>query len=341
MLRRALAVSCLLLALLALLRPAAAEALTPVRLRLDWVWQAPQAIFTLAYERGYYRDEGLDVKIDRGFGGLDNAAALGSGNYEFLFGDMGNVMLFNNKSPDRKIISVMNIYDAYLGAIITRAGNGITKPKDLEGKTIGAPLTTGGRTMFPAFAAANGIDESKINWQTVGIQLQDPEFARGQFDAIASFSTTSLLNLKQIGVPRDKLTVFNFSDYGVDLYGTGIVTRADYVASNPDTIRRFLRATLRGIKAMLADKPAAIASLQKRDATLNTAIELDRLNLMIEMTLQRPSVEQHGVGYVDPVRLQHNIDTVTEVFHLAPKPTPDQVYDGAFVPPSSDRMLTF
>jgi NitT/TauT family transport system substrate-binding protein len=317
------------------------EELTPIRLRLDWVWQAPQSIWTLANERGYFRDEGLSVTIDRGYGGLENAAALASGNYDFLFGDMNSVILFNAKSPDQKLTSVFVIYDAYLGSVIVRKGSGITKPKDLEGKSIGAPLTTGGRTMFPAFAAANGIDESKVNWQTVSIQLQDQQFVQGQFDGVASFTTTSLLNLKQLGMDRDKVTIFNFCDYGVDLFGSGLIVRSDFVDKKPEVIQKFIRATMRGLKAMMDNKVEAIESLKKRDPLLNIPIEVDRLDLMIEMALKRPSVEKFGVGYVDPARLQRNIDTMTAVFKLPQAAKPDEIYTGKFVLPQSERMLKF
>jgi NitT/TauT family transport system substrate-binding protein len=320
-------------------RTARTDELIPVRMRLDWVWQAPQSIWTLANERGYFRDEGLSVTIDRGYGGMENAAALASGNYDIMFSDINSVILFNAKSPEQKLLAVFVIYDAYLGSVITRAGNGITKPKDLEGKTIGAPLTTGGRTMFPAFAAANGIDETKVNWQTVSIQLQDQQFAQGQFDAVASFTTTSLLNLKQLGVDKDKLTIFNFCDYGVDLFGSGLVVRADFAQNKPEVIEKFTRATLRGMKAMLGNKVEAIESLKKRDPLLDVSIEVDRLNLMIDMALKRPSVEEHGVGYVDPARLQRSIDTVTTVFKIPEVPKPDEVYTNKFVPPQSERML--
>jgi len=319
----------------------AQEKLTPVRLRLDWVWQAPQAIFTLAYERGFYKEEGLDVTIDRGYGGLENAAAIAAGNYEFLFGDQTSIILFNPKNPDRKLISVFTIYDAYLGTVITRTGNGITKPKDLEGKTIGAPLTTGGRTMFPAFAKANGIDQSKVNWQTISIQLQDQQFAQGQFDAVASFVTTSLLNLKELGVPREKLTIFNFADYGVDLYGSGVVTRADYADKNPEVVRKFVRATMRGLKVLMHNREEGIASLKKRDPILNTAIELDRLNLMIEMTLKRPSVEKNGVGLVDPVRVKNSVDTIASVMEVSPLPRVEDIYTDKFIPSAEERKISF
>jgi NitT/TauT family transport system substrate-binding protein len=320
---------------------AQSQELIPVRLRLDWVWQAPQSIWTLANERGYFRDEGLSVTIDRGYGGLENAAALASGNYDIMFSDINTVILFNAKSTDQKLLAVFVIYDAYLGSVITRKGNGIIKPKDLEGKTIGAPLTTGGRTMFPAFAQANGVDDSKINWQTVSIQLQDQQFVQGQFDAVASFTTTSLLNLKQLGMDRDKLTIFNFCDYGVDLFGSGLVVRSDFAQNKPEVIQKFIRATLRGMQAMLDNKVEAIESLKKRDPLLNIQIEVERLNLMIEMALKRPTVETHGVGYVDPARLQHSIDTVATVFKLPQVPKAEEVYTDKFVPSQSERMLKF
>jgi NitT/TauT family transport system substrate-binding protein len=320
--------------------PVYAQKLTPVKLRLDWVWQAPQSIFTIAYERGYYRDEGLDLSIDRGYGGLDNSAALGSGQYDFLFGDMTNVMLFNEKSSIKEI-SVLQIQDAYLGAIIARAGSGIEKPKDLEGKVIGAPLTTGGRVMFPTFAEKNGIDESKITWTTIGIQLQDQQFAQGQFDAIASFSTTSLLNLQELGLTRDKLKIFSFSDYGVDLYGSGILVRREYVDSHPDIVRKFVKATIRGVQAMLQNKEEAIATLRKRDPLLDSKTELDRLNLMIEMTLDRPSVRDNGLGFVDPARVDGSIKTINKVFKLTSTPVASDIYTAQFMPPKEERMLKF
>lgn len=312
-----------------------------VRLRLDWVWQAPQSIWTLADERGYFRDEGLEVTIDRGYGGMENANALASGNYDIMFSDVNSVILFNAKNPEHKLTSVLMIYDAFPGSVITRKGNGIAKPKDLEGRTIGAPVTQGARLMFPAFAQANGIDEAKIKWQTVSIPLQDQQFVRGQYEAIASYATTALLNLKELGVSRDTLTVFNFSDYGVDMFGSGLVVRADYARSKPDVIRKFVRATLRGLRAMLDNKVEAIETLRKRDPLLSIPIEVDRLDLMIDMTLKRPSVEKNGVGYVDPERLQRNIDTVAAAFKIDHPPKREEVYTDRFVPPQSERMMKF
>jgi NitT/TauT family transport system substrate-binding protein len=320
---------------------AQAPALTPVHFRLDWVWQAPQSIWTLAAERGYFKDEGLDVAIDRGFGGPDTIGNVGAGSYEFGFSDINNLVEFDAKNPNQRVISVFVVYDATLSAIITRKGNGIDRPKDLEGRLIGAPTTTAGRTLFPAFAKVNDIDLAKIRWQTIGIQLQDQQFAAGAFDAIASFSTTSLLNLKLLGVERKDLTVFNFFDHGLDLYGSSLLVRPDWAEAHPEIVRKFLRATVKGMNAMLANKADAIASLQKRDPLLDTKVELERLDLMIELALRTPSVAQNGVSHVDPARLDRGLAIVAEAFNVVPAPKAADLFDPRYLPPSADRMLKF
>lgn len=328
---------------LAFIAPAAAAdaPLSPVKLRLDWVWQAQQSVWTLAAERGYFAAEGLDVTIDRGYGGPDTMGSVATGAYEFGFTDINNLVPFNAKTPDRKLICPFVFYDATMASVMTRKGNGINTPKDLEGRVIGAPLTTGGRTLFPAFAKATGIDESKINWQTISIDLQDPQFARGNFDAIAGFVTTSLLNLKALGVQRQDLTLFNFKDYGLDLYGSSLVVRADYAQAHPEIVKKFIRVTIRGVNAVLADKKAAIASLQKRDPLLDTATETDRLDLTIELAVDTPNVRKNGVSAVDPARLDRSIAIIAKAFDVAPVPPASEIFTDAYLPPIQERLLKF
>lgn len=329
------------LALSTLAVAAQAQDLKPVKLRLDWVWQAPQSIFTIAKERGYYADEGLDVTIDRGYGGMDNNAALGSGEYDFLFGDINNVMLFNEMSPDNKEISVLQIYDAYPGSIIVRADSGINEPKDLEGKTIGAPVVTGGRVMFPALAEANDIDESKVIWETVSMQLQDQQFAQGRFDAIAGFTTTSLLNLEALGMKREDLKVIGFTDWGVDLYGAGVVVRQESLTEDPEMVRGFVRATIKGIQDMMLNKEEAIKTLQAYDPLLDMKTEVNRLDVMIDMLLDREAVHENGIGYVEPSRVEGSIDIMMDLMGLETRPDASDVYTMDFLPPQEERMLTF
>ena len=67
---------------------------------------------------------------------------------------------------------------------------GITKPKDLEGRKLGAPTFDGGRQMFPALAKANGLDMNKITWITMDANLRETLLVRGDVDVITGFLTS-------------------------------------------------------------------------------------------------------------------------------------------------------
>jgi NitT/TauT family transport system substrate-binding protein len=94
------------------------------------------------------------------------------------------------------------------------------------------------------------------------------------------------------------------------------------------------------MNAMLADKPAAIASLQKRDPMLDAKIEADRLEMMIAMALRTPTVEKFGVSHVDPARMQRALEIVAGAFSI-PVPRVADIHTDAYLPPPADRMLKF
>src|SRR5260370_33312324 len=85
--------------------------LTPIKFRLDWVWQAPQSIWTLAHERGYFRDEGLEVTIDRGYGGSHTVGSVAACIYEFAFSLINNAILITCKNPTPKVQCVFLVSD--------------------------------------------------------------------------------------------------------------------------------------------------------------------------------------------------------------------------------------
>jgi NitT/TauT family transport system substrate-binding protein len=133
--------------------------------------------------------------------------------------------------------------------------------------------------------------------------------------------------------------LFSFFDHGLDLYGSSLLVRPEFAASHPDTVKKFLAATVRGMQAMLADKDTAISSLLKRDPTMDPKIERERLDLMIQLALQTPSVEQHGASFVDPARMDRGLAIVAQAFNVTPAPKTADVFTDAYLP--ADRKLKF
>src|SRR4029077_1335126 len=167
------AASCLNALALALIA-AAAAAQTPIKFALDWRWEGPAAPFTVALDKGYFKAEGLDVTIDTGSGSVEGINRVASGAYQMSFADINSLIRFRDKPENAPVKAVMMVYDAPAFAIITLKKNGIAKPKDLEGKVLGAPAPDGAYAQWQIFTQANGVDASKVKLENVGLRAREP-----------------------------------------------------------------------------------------------------------------------------------------------------------------------
>lgn len=311
---------------------------TPVRFTLDFAFQGPQGPFLLAQERGYYDQAGLNVRIDRGFGSADAISKIASGAYDMGFGDFNAMLEFNARNPQNRLIAIYMVHDAPAFSVLTLNPD-IRVPKDLEGKTLAAPAGDSGRRLFPLFAEANGIDESKVKFITVDATLREATLARGQADAITGFSFTSLLNLKNVGVAENRIRIMPYSASVRGLYGNAVIARPDFLKKNPAAARAFLAATVRGFQDTLKDPRAAVAAVKKRDALVNETLELERLNLALKNNIVTADARAFGLGQVRRDRLAQSIKLVTRAFELPAGLTPQNVFTDAYLPPLASRRV--
>jgi len=193
--------------------PAVAQ--TKIKFSLDWKFEGPSAPFVVAIDKGYFKAEGLDVTIDSAAGSLEPINRVASGTYDMGFADMNSLIKFRDANPSNAIKAVFMVYNKPAFAIIGRKSRGVTKPKDLEGRKLGAPAPDGAYAQWKIFVQANDIDASKVKIENVGFPVREPMLQNGQVDAITGFSFSSFINLKGMGVPVDDIVVMLMADYGV------------------------------------------------------------------------------------------------------------------------------
>src|SRR5262245_18324622 len=189
----------------------------PVKLSLDWKFEGPAAPFTVALDKGYFGAEGLDVTIDTSPGSLEPITRVASGAYDIGFGDINSLIKFRDANPNTPIKAVFMLYNRPAFSIVARKSRVITGPKDLEGRTLGAPAADGAYAQWNIFVRANNIDASKVTIQNVGFPVREPMLQAGRVDAITGFSFSSFVNLTSMGVPADDIVVMLMADYGVSL----------------------------------------------------------------------------------------------------------------------------
>jgi NitT/TauT family transport system substrate-binding protein len=319
--------------------PASAQAPVPVKFALDWALQGNHAVFSMALDKGHFTREGLAVSMDRGFGSGDTVTKVASGAYDIGYADLNTVIPFNaNPANTNKITGVLLVMDQSLAAVILRKGT-VANPKGLEGKKLAAPEADAGRMLFPAFARAQGIDGSKIVWQTVTPQLRETLLVQKQVDGVTGFISTSVFNIKMAGVPTSDLMVYRYNEYGVDLLGSALIVSQSFAEKNPETVRKFVRASIAGIRDALADPKAGMAQLKQRDPLFNEAIELERFEMVRDLTMLTDNVKRNGLSAVPADRLAKSVETVAQAYNLGGKVNPQDVYTDKFLPPAAGRRI--
>ena len=317
---------------------ASAAAQTAVKFSLDWKFEGPAAPFTVAIDKGYFKAEGLDVTIDTAGGSLEPINRVASGTYDMGIGDINSLIKFRDQNPSAPIKAVFMFYNKPAFSIVGRKSRGVSAPKDLEGKKLGAPPPDGAYAQWPIFVQANGIDASKVTIVSVGFPVREPMLASGEVDAITGFSFSSYINLKDRGVPANDITVLLMADYGVNLYGNTVMVNPKFAAEHPDAVKAFLRALAKGMQETVKNPAASVESVLKRNDVAKKDVELERLMMAIKDNILTDEVKKNGLGAVDPDRLDKSIDQIalTYTFKSA-KPKAGDIFDPSFLPSDADR----
>jgi NitT/TauT family transport system substrate-binding protein len=310
-----------------------------VRFALDWRFEGPAAPYFVAIDKGYYKQEGLNVSIDPGSGSVEGINRVASGAYEVGFADINSLIKYRDNPRNLPVKAVMMVYDTPAFSIVSLKKNGIAKPKDLEGKVLGAPAADGAYAQWPIFVEANKIDRSKVKIENIGFPVREPMLAQGKVDAITGFWFSSYMNLKANGVKDDEIVVLHMRDFGVDLYGNVIIANPDFMRFNPKAAAGFVKATIRGIQDTVKNPEAAIDSMMKRNPIAKRDVELERLKLSLQKNFVTPDVQKNGLGAVDMKRLERSIDQIGLTFQYTNKPKAADIFTAQYLPPKEQRLV--
>jgi ABC-type nitrate/sulfonate/bicarbonate transport system substrate-binding protein len=244
---------------------------------LDWYPNADHAGLFLAQERGYYRNEGLAPDFYTPADPTTVLQTVGAGRDTFGISYQTDVLLA--RAAGVPVVSVLALVQRPLQGIMVLTASGISRPKDLVGKTVGYPGIPSQEAYLATMLADDGAALSDVELVNVGFDLV-PALISGRVDAsLGAFWTHETILAEQEGYPTTMLKV---DDWGVPpYYELVMVANEETVTKRADLIERFLRATRRGYADAIADPAAALAALQAASPDINRTVEEKGIALLI------------------------------------------------------------
>lgn len=215
----------------------------------------------VAKEKGYFRDAGFDVDIKPGAGTGDNIKMIVSGQAQFTPIDMTGGLLQMGNGQATGFTAVAGIQQRTMAAIITLDGNGITAPKDLEGKKLADSPGSVVRNLFPTYAKLANVDAARVQWVNGTPQTLIGTLAGGSVDGIGQF-VVGKPTVETVAKGK-KAVVLPYGDVLADLYGNALITSSSYAQQKPEKVKKFSAALLKGLQDSITN-PAEAGEILKK-----------------------------------------------------------------------------
>jgi NitT/TauT family transport system substrate-binding protein len=295
----------------------------PVTLQLQWVTQAQFAGYYVALDKGWYREEGIDLTIHPGGPDLAPVDLVDSGTRDFgtsLLADL-SVAIHNGKP----VVSIGQIQQENGLLLIAKESSGIKEPQDFVGKRVGVWLG-GWEAQFNALVAREEIPPEDFELVSQGWSM-DP-FLGGDLDVASAMVYNEYHVVLESGMMPDELNIIDYADYGLDFPGDTLFTSRQMVEENPGLCVRMLRASLRGWQ-YATEHPEEAADIVLKYDESGVQTREHQLSMMNEIT-SLVLVSVRPLGYTDRSDVRRMIDTLMSYEVLDGPVQPDDVYTNEF-----------
>ncbi len=300
--------------------PPTPAALRPIRLPMGFIPSVQYAPFYVAVDKGYFADESLEIDFDYSFE-TNGVALVGAGELPFAVVSGEQVLLA--RAQGLPVTYVMAWFQKFPVAVIAQAGTPLASPADLDGLNIGTPLLEGANYVgLRALLAHAGLPDSAVTVQAIGFN-QVPALTAGQVDAVVVYTNNEPIRLAAEGM---QLSSLNVGDY-VSLAANGILTNEGTIAQEPELVRGFIRALLRGLRDTISD-PAAAYTITKTyvEGLADDALEQQVLAATIELW------QAERLGYSQPASWETMQQTLLDAGLLAAPQDLSKTYTNEFIP---------
>ena len=271
---------------------AAAQQLVKATVRLAFTYNGHRSPYLLGIDKGFYREEGLDIEVLEGKGVTSSMQLVAAKQDTFTIADPPSLML--GVAQGMPLRQVAQLYQISPNALISWKDQNIAKPADLVGKTVATLQGDTTTTMLYALLARNAIDRNSVRIVASDGGTRNQTFLAKRAEAVTGFSNDSYLGFS--ATTDGNVRNFLYSEFGIDTMGDGIATHRDTLGASPQVVRGFVRASIRAYRYALEHPDEAVAALMKRAPSLKPEVELQKIKATGPL-LTSADTQANGVGY--------------------------------------------
>ncbi len=263
--------------------------LTHATLILDFVPNAVHAGVYRALAAGYYKQEGIDLRVVQPSATTDTLKLIDAGSAQFGLADGSDVAGLIAHGGDAQ--AVMAIVQRPLGGLIASASEHLRSPIDLQGRTVGITGVPSDTAVLDTEVRHSGGDPAKVHVVTIGFNGAQA-LAAGRIAAFTGFIPDDGVQLQVSGHP---ITAFALDRNGGPSYpGLVAFTTRRLIASDPGLVRGFVAATAHGYEDTLADPARSLADLLRANPTLQPQFTRASLRAYLPLFDGRSTGESAG-----------------------------------------------
>ena len=249
---------------------ASAPARQPLTVMLDWLPNADHVGFYAAQADGIFRQAGLDVHLQVPTDPASPLQLLAAGKVDVAVSYEPQLLLARQR--DSNLVGIGAIVQRPLTSIVSLAGQRITTPAALRGKTVGDAGIPYQHAFLQSVLSRAGVPARSVHEVNVGSNLVGSMLSRRVNATLGAYWNYEALQLRQAGHPDN---VIHIENAGVPTYDELVlVTTAGKLARETSLLRRFVQAVGRGYAAVQADPGRAVDQLVAANPALDRPLQL-------------------------------------------------------------------
>lgn len=257
-------------------------AMTPTALKAEmfvfttaWTAQAEFAGYYIAKEKGFYREQGLDVVIQH--------PSLTSTTFHRLQSDQCDAAMISMMSAMDFIaqgIPLVNIFQESMNSSNILVSRWDISPLKMKGKKV-AIFNSDPNYLAIIMSKKEGMDYEWVRF-TSHINL----FLSGAIDATMVVSYNEYYQLMQAGFKMSEENIYRFSEHGFNIQENGVYVKRDYFLTHRETCQKFATATSKGWEWVAAHPDEALEIVMKYVRKYNAPTNRVMQKLMLKECLR-------------------------------------------------------